>query len=155
MKKKQPLKERFLSHVIPEPNSGCWLWMSALFKHGYGKFGFNDRADYAHRVAWLIFKGPIHWGALVLHDCDTKPCVNPDHLHLGDHALNALEASQRGRLPYRDHRGAANSNARLDEVDVRFIRADPSSQENIARRYGITQNMVSKIKRRESWAHVT
>jgi hypothetical protein len=26
---------RFEAFVVPEPNSGCWLWLGALNKHGY------------------------------------------------------------------------------------------------------------------------
>jgi hypothetical protein len=31
--------ERFEERSIPEPNSGCHLWMGAVDKDGYGQLG--------------------------------------------------------------------------------------------------------------------
>lgn len=35
------MTERFMSHVSPEPNSGCWLWAGCVSKYGYGRFGYS------------------------------------------------------------------------------------------------------------------
>ena len=31
-------KAKFEGRILPEPMSGCWLWIGALFNHGYGKW---------------------------------------------------------------------------------------------------------------------
>ena len=78
--------ERFMRHVSPEPNSGCWLWCGAVRKDGYGVAGTGSRLHgsrripAAHRFSWELHRGPIPVGQWVLHKCDVKICVNPDHL---------------------------------------------------------------------------
>ena len=55
--------ERFEEKYIPEPNSGCWIWLGTVQKNGYGRFGFNSgRSGFAHRWSYLYFKGEISEG---------------------------------------------------------------------------------------------
>lgn len=94
-----PLRERFASKYIPEPNSGCWLWTGALFLTGYPQISpdWKKPNAYGHRVSYEIHKGPIPAGMLVCHKCDVRSCVNPDHLYLGTHADNNRDMHIRGR----------------------------------------------------------
>lgn len=34
-----PLAERIAALSIPEPNSGCWLWLGVIKRNGYGTLG--------------------------------------------------------------------------------------------------------------------
>lgn len=89
---------RFMSHVSPEPNTGCWLWTSIDDGRGvYGRFWYGDRIIGAHRAAWLLFRGEIPPALDVLHRCDTPPCVNPAHLFLGTDQDNADDMKRKGR----------------------------------------------------------
>jgi hypothetical protein len=74
--------ERLLVRCIPEPNSGCWLWLGALCnpRYGYGSFFLNGRHETAHRASWLIFCGSIPQGMEIDHRCRNPYCVNPEHL---------------------------------------------------------------------------
>src|SRR6185312_10945036 len=77
------LLERFETKFIPEPNTGCWLWTGTLHRGGYGKMGrgrATDGVDYAHRISWELFRGPIPIGLTIDHLCRVRCCVNPDHL---------------------------------------------------------------------------
>ena len=78
----------------PDLNSGCWLWAGRHAPNGYGTFG---RCEYAHRASWKAHSGPIPTGVMVLHKCDTRCCVNPDHLFLGDAGDNIRDATAKGR----------------------------------------------------------
>lgn len=94
--------ERFNRWFTEQPN-GCWLWGQAPSDNGYGYFGVKtSEGKYkkirAHRYAWLLHRGEIPEGMEVCHSCDSKLCVNPDHLYLADHAQNMHDASMRGRF---------------------------------------------------------
>ena len=81
------LRARFDAKYIPEPMSGCWLWTAALTTAGYGMIGTQSDdgeqiEEYAHRVSYRRFKGPIPDGLAIDHKCRVRCCVNPDHLEV-------------------------------------------------------------------------
>ena len=87
----------FEDGYIPEPNTGCWLWVKAWNSAKYGKIcGFGDGSSMlAHRWAYEYFKGPIPGDLVLDHLCRTPPCVNPDHLEAVPFAVNVA----RGEAP--------------------------------------------------------
>jgi len=74
------IEERLLNKMIPEPNSGCWLWTGATNKDGYGSIDFNGKNRKAYRVAYELLKGPIPQGLTIDHLCRVPSCINPAHL---------------------------------------------------------------------------
>jgi len=83
------VKDRFMQHVSPEPNSGCWLWTGVIGPKGYGH-GFigKGRTRSAHRAAYELFVGPIPDGVEIDHKCRVRSCVNPKHFDLVPHRVN-------------------------------------------------------------------
>ncbi|KKL62978.1 hypothetical protein LCGC14_2179760 [marine sediment metagenome] len=79
---------RFLDKISPEPNSGCWLWNGAAIPLGYGRFAWEPCGGFAHRAAYLLFKGEIPSGKEIDHLCRVSCCVNPDHLEAVTHKVN-------------------------------------------------------------------
>ena len=73
--------------------SGCWLWMGSPTTKNYGYY----HNDGAHRIAYEIFYHTKPQKFEVLHTCDTKLCVNPDHLWLGTQKDNMQDRQRKGR----------------------------------------------------------
>jgi len=89
--------ERLAGNSVPEPNTGCLLWLGTVNRKGYGRIGVNKKAYFTHRVAWECTFGPIPSDKWVLHKCDQPSCIRPDHLFLGTHADNMADMEQKGR----------------------------------------------------------
>ena len=82
--------------IQPNMSTPCWLWTSPTNHRGYGMFWYNRRDVSAHRMSWLLH----HEDAidmLVLHKCDVRHCVNPDHLFLGTQKDNVQDCIDKGR----------------------------------------------------------
>ena len=83
---------------MPIPESGCWLWLLCTMNSGYGSVKHNRKMHGAHRVSYEQFNGAIPDGMHVLHTCDCKLCVNPDHLYVGTHKENMTDFRKRGQV---------------------------------------------------------
>jgi hypothetical protein len=99
---------------IPEPNSGCWLWIGTEAPGGYGFINLRGRRMTAQRGSYLMFKGAIPDGLEIDHLCRNPGCVNPDHLEAVTHQENCRRrdavrtACPRGHV-YDDHVDARGS----------------------------------------------
>jgi hypothetical protein len=87
--------ERFWAKV--ERADGCWQWTGNIDKPGYGHFKWGRRMFIAHRVAYMLTRGPIPKGLFVCHTCDHRSCVNPAHLWLGTAADNMTDKVEKDR----------------------------------------------------------
>ncbi len=86
-------KANFEKKYVVNRFTGCWNWTAGITSDGYGVFGakMEDGAikTYrAHRFSFEIYKSEIPEGMMVLHECDNRKCVNPDHLIVGSHVDN-------------------------------------------------------------------
>jgi hypothetical protein len=131
-------------------SEGCWEWTGAANQAGYGWFKIARQSpDRAHRISWRLAHGEIPPGECVLHQCDNRLCVRPDHLYLGDRIQNAADRVKRERVP----RGEAAGWSKLTAEQVRAIRADPRRHQDIAKDYGLaSKQSVQTIKSRKTWA---
>lgn len=91
---KRPIEERFFSKFEIKGKYECWIWKAAGVK--YGHIWKNGRLEKAHRVSWEIYYGEIPDGIRVLHSCNVKKCVNPEHLYLGTQKQNIQDAVRDG-----------------------------------------------------------
>jgi hypothetical protein len=159
----RPLAERFFEKVIPEPMSGCWLWMGAAMGFGYGSIGLGRATEgtaYAHVVSLQLHGIAIPPGAHVRHICDTPPCVNPKHLLVGTQRENNQDMARkrRNRVPHPGTQGAKQWNARLDDEKVRQIRQRLSSGANrrgLAAEFKVSKDTIGLIARGRSWRYVS
>lgn len=153
---------RFHRNVLRAP-SGCIEWTGKPSAYGYGRVAYGRGSlDYAHRVSWMIHRGPIPAGVCVLHHCDNRLCVNPEHLFLGDRADNARDMASKGRQFFQRHperipKGAEHPLSRLTEaaiLDIRRRRAEGCPLSVLARTYRVSASTVSRIALGKAWAHI-
>lgn len=96
----QELIDRILIKTIPEPNSGCWLWMGSVMLSGYSQIKHHYKNYYCHRIMYENSKGKIPKGLEIDHTCSTPCCVNPDHLEAVTHSENNRRIWARGRSSF-------------------------------------------------------
>ncbi len=99
----------------------------------------------AHRLAWALHNGADPAGLVILHTCDNPPCVNPEHLVVGTNRDNQMDKVRKGRQSRRDHGHGAQ---KLISVQVEAIVADTRRQCVIAAEYGVSHQLVSRLKDR-------
>lgn len=143
----------FYDKIPHRPAQGCWEWQGNLDKDGYGLFRFRTIAWRAHRFSWKHVNGDIPQGIHVLHRCDNRSCVNPEHLFLGTHQDNMADKINKNRS--KAPRGSNHFKAKLTEEAVKNIRNDTRTPKEIASDYGVSNTNVCAIKKRKIWRHVT
>lgn len=143
---------RFWSRVAHLSDNECWLWLGKT-RGGYGRIMIDKKYKAAHRVALELRDGALPSDLDVLHKCDVRACVNPNHLVLGTHLDNMRDMVAKGRRP--DTHGARNPKAKLTESDVSNIRARHETQtlRQIAEAYGVTEQCIYRIVTHRSWRH--
>lgn len=149
--------DRFWSKCSEPDHNGCIRWKEGhAHKGGYGMFFYRGSMKVAHRYAWELANGPIPAGKQVNHKCDVRNCVNPEHLYLGTQMDNMRDMCERGRNRKPSRYGERNNAAKLTEERVKEIRAIGRArpQREVARSYGVSQMIISKILRRIVWSHV-
>lgn len=147
------MTERLHKKYIPEPNSGCWIWIGFITSCGYGGIMDRNRVRYAHRCMWEQSFGPIPEGICVCHKCDVILCVNPEHLFLGTNAENMADRNAKKRQAHGERHGRTH----LTEDDVKTIRslaANGTKQVTLQTKFGLSSAQISNIVLRKQWKHV-
>ena len=147
MKNPMDTKERFMQHVNVNTLNSCWLWTGQIRKDGYGLFSPGSKR--AHKISWQLFKGPIDKGLWVLHKCDVKNCVNPDHLFLGTHQDNMNDMASKNRV--KRVRGEKVFGAKLTKEKALEIKSSNEDWNNLANKYGVSVWTIRDIKVGTTW----
>lgn len=134
----------------------CWRWTAGT-SVGYGSLTVAGKTERCHRLSWLLAHGdpgPLY----VLHHCDNRLCVNPDHLFAGTHADNMRDAAAKGRLtiPRPDNAGQRNGRSKLTPAKVAAIRKMAAerpdlTQAEIGEPFGVGGTTVCRILKGLIW----
>lgn len=148
-------QEWFLERTIPEPNSGCLLWTAAMVTMGYGNVKFRGQIQGAHRAAWKLFRGPIPKGLFVCHRCDTRLCVNVDHLFLGTPRDNVRDMMSKRRDIFCGERNRASKLTENAVHEILKLRDTGLSTYKIAAIFQVAPATIGKVVRGEAWKTVS
>lgn len=156
MKKHVTIKEkrRFLKYV---DKNTCWEWTGNKGPHGYGGFQFDGEKRRAHRISWQIANGMVApRDKMVLHTCDNRGCVNPEHLYLGTHQQNMDDMTARDRR--NPPKGEEHHASKLTERDVLAMRGmwtgGNFTQRELGEVYNVTRRHVKEIVNNRAWKHI-
>jgi hypothetical protein len=146
------VEQRFWSRI--EYTDTCWNWLGGKSVYGYGALSVGGSAGNnigTHRIAWTLTQGPIPAGMWVLHKCDNRMCVNPEHLFLGDTYINSEDRRVKGRST----RGEAHHRAKLTEDQAleirRRMRAGGETHKKLAAEFGVSISLIGGIKAGIQW----
>jgi hypothetical protein len=115
-----------------------------------------------HRVSYGFAYGPIPPGKQVLHRCDVRACVRPDHLFLGTQKDNMADMIDKGRqalgkdLNHPPQIGELNHNAKLTAELVLTIRGlyESKTLAEIQSITGVDRRNLWAVVHRKSWKHI-
>lgn len=147
-------KEVKIIHPQTDETFVCWEWQRYVTKWGYGQVQVNGRLEGAHRYAWMLSTGKSIPNKMnVLHKCDNRRCINPDHLMIGTQSENIKQAVQRGRFippifSGENHPAAMVTDKQRSAIrDIYFNKK--LNQREISELCGIRQTTVSYIVRQD------
>lgn len=133
--------------------NGCIEFTGGQNPKGYGCFHYNGKTTGAHCAAYDLCVGDIIDDSHVLHTCDNRICINPEHLFLGSTQDNSEDMKNKNR----QNKGEDRPLAKLTEADViniRRLRNEGKSTIYIGAMYNISHSNVSMIARGLRWKHI-
>jgi hypothetical protein len=141
---------------------GCWNWNGSEESNTYGRCRYKGNFCLSHRVSYLLYVGPITKGLKVLHKCNNKKCVNPEHLYLGtayDNVQDSIDAGTHFSLNHSDlsdfKSGENHPLAKLNNEDVICIKKmlrDNIDKKLICRIYKIGKSTLQNIFSGKTWS---
>lgn len=155
VKPRLPLSVRFWRKVDIRSDDECWEWKGCMSnKTGYGAITKNGKNVGAHRVSYELNKGPIQEGLYILHSCDNRKCVNPNHLRAGTCQENIQEAFDKGRKSNPIAYGEQNPKSKLNLTQVEFIKSHPEMQHTeLAKLFNVSPNCIRGVRIGRTWSN--
>jgi len=119
-----------------------------------------------HRLVCEAFHGPMpgrgyhsahHDGNRVNNRSTNLRWVTPEENNMDKHRHGTMKVGNAHHAivnPECMPRGVDHGNAKLTDIEVIKIRQDRRPQKIIAKDFGVSQSLISQVKRKKIWAHV-
>ena len=119
----------------------CIIAEGATNNSGYVSTWFNGKRIGAHRAAWMEANdAEIPEGLHVMHSCDNRRCINPDHLSVGTRSDNMRDCAAKGRVhsPMRV----------LTDEQQQYVLESPKNSTELAKELPVTSSSIRYYRRR-------
>lgn len=144
---------RAIEYEVTE--TGCWICTSHKpSSAGYPRIRRNGKLIQLHRYVYSKYVGKIPDGYCIMHTCDNRMCINPNHLKAGTIADNNTDMYTKGRnSPFPPER---TYKKKLSVSDVVAIRKKVQSKSvvSVAKEYRVNEETIRRIKLRRTWKDV-
>ena len=143
-------ESRFWSNV--EKTDSCWNWTGGKTARGYGVCRKQRKKITAHRIAFFMHNPSVSQDLCVLHKCDNRLCVNPDHLFAGTQLDNVRDRDEKNR----QIKGEQSIHAKLTNADVCRIKEllPLLTLGELATMFNVSKFSISSIKNGRTWKHL-
>lgn len=139
--------------------NGCWNCTSHVPNtYGYPQIRYKRKFVMLSHVIYELHFGELREGLQVLHHCDNPKCLNPDHLFAGTNKDNVDDMVMKNRQSHQGSpgmKGEKHPQAKLNDISVVDILRDRTlNLRQMAKKYGVSMAVISKIRCGGSWKHI-
>lgn len=133
---------------VSKQENGCWIWKGGIGSTGYGATLFLGKSLGAHRMTYMLAnKCDLKKEQFIRHKCtDTRACVNPDHLEIGDAKENAADRVRDGK------QRSKLSDEQVIEIGTQL--RSGAEVVDLADQYRMSQTAIVAIKTGKTWSHL-
>jgi hypothetical protein len=125
--------------------------------HGYTMIMVGNQRVLHHRAVYAMHNGvtvEFLKGKVVMHACDNRRCVNPEHLVLGTYSDNLKDAQLKQRKM-----GFQEGHTHCQKLTAEIVAEIRESckrtvYRQVAKKYGISESYVKKIAANKVWQHI-
>lgn len=133
-------------------DSGCIEWSGTLSDKGYGRVFLSRKPLAAHRLSYMFANSiKLQSNNLVCHKCDNPKCINPEHLFIGTHKENMLDAHQKRRVRVFGKELPANKLDWEKVNEIRLAYQSGQSCKEISLNMDINLSAVNHVVKNRQW----
>jgi hypothetical protein len=136
-------------------DAGCAVWRFSCC-NGHPAMRHEGKTKLVRRAIWEDLHGQIAEGEVIRMTCETVNCVHPDHMELTTYRKIAKDCGKQGLMSgkTRSAKIAATKQSKystLTKEQVIEIKNSPQTGRHFAKKYCISENLVSKIRTGKTW----
>jgi hypothetical protein len=147
---------RFQASYETDQATGCWVWKKKPRNDGYGRLKVDGKMVTASRYSASKYLGfDLRSTLQVLHQCDNRMCVNPEHLFIGTAKDNMQDKVRKGRGNHFCGESGNTNVLKQDQIpEILRLYANGHSSLKIGKVFGVCQQTVMNIINGKSWKHI-